>query len=65
MKTRCAPHFPFPLANREMAAEGRMKRKLLALTRLLKDGAAEVVIADGRTENPIFDALAGKGTTIK
>ncbi|XXK29452.1 [LysW]-aminoadipate kinase [Arenicellales bacterium nBUS_45] len=53
------------LANREMAAEGRMKRKLLALTRLLKDGAAEVVIADGRTENPIFDALAGKGTTIK
>ncbi|MHC8598605.1 [LysW]-aminoadipate kinase [Arenicellales bacterium IMCC55707] len=53
------------LASREMAAEGRMKRKLLALTRLLKDGAAEVVIADGRTENPIFDALAGKGTTIK
>lgn len=53
------------LAHREMAAEGRMKRKLLALTRLLKDGAAEVVIADGRTENPIFDALAGKGTTIK
>ena len=53
------------LADREAVAEGRMKRKLLALTRLFKDGAAEVVIADGRTENPIFDALAGKGTTIK
>ena len=53
------------LADREAVAEGRMKRKLLALTRLFKDGAAEVVIADGRTKNPILDALAGKGTTIK
>ena len=53
------------LVDREAITEGRIKRKLLALTRLFKDGAAEVVISDGRTKNPILDALSGKGTTIK
>ena len=52
------------LAGREAAAEGRIKRKLLALTRLLDGGAAEVVIADGRREHPIADALAGMGTHV-
>ena len=45
--------------------EGRMKRKMLALRRLFDAGAAEVVIADGRNEHPVRDALAGEGTTIQ
>ncbi len=50
---------------REAQVEGRMKRKMLALTRLFEDGAAQVIIADGRVEHPIRDALAGKGTVIR
>jgi acetylglutamate kinase len=42
-----------------------MKRKMLALRRLFDAGAAEVVIADGRNEHPVRDALAGQGTTIQ
>lgn len=53
------------LSAREAQVEGRMKRKMLALTRLFEDGAAEVIIADGRVEHPIRDALAGKGTVIR
>lgn len=49
---------------REEQADGRIKRKLLALTRLFSAGAAAVIIADGRTEHPLQDALAGRGTTI-
>ena len=41
-----------------------MKRKILALRKLFENGAAKVIISDGRTENPIKDALAGKGTVI-
>ncbi len=52
------------LARREREVEGRMRRKLLALTRLLDAGATEVIISDGRVEHPIHDALAGKGTRI-
>ena len=50
---------------REQKMEGRMKRKLLALRRLLESGATEVIISDGRTAHPIKDALAGKGTVIQ
>ena len=53
------------LEDREAAVEGRMKRKILALRRLFDAGAAKVIIADGRTEHPVLDALAGKGTTIQ
>ncbi|MEO8666162.1 MAG: [LysW]-aminoadipate kinase [Ignavibacteria bacterium] len=53
------------LIKREESDEGRMKRKMLALRKLFEDGAAEIIIADGRTENPVKDALAGKGTIIK
>jgi acetylglutamate/LysW-gamma-L-alpha-aminoadipate kinase len=42
-----------------------MKRKILALRRLFDAGVSEVVIADGRTERPLLDALAGKGTTVR
>jgi acetylglutamate/LysW-gamma-L-alpha-aminoadipate kinase len=50
---------------REQQVEGRMKRKMLALKRLLESGATRVIIGDGRTEKPISDALAGKGTVIQ
>ena len=53
------------LERREQQVEGRMKRKMLALGRLMRDGASKVIISDGRTERPISDALAGKGTIIQ
>ena len=53
------------LERREQQVEGRIKRKLLALRRLLDAGASKVVIGDGRTDSPIRDALAGKGTTVQ
>jgi acetylglutamate/LysW-gamma-L-alpha-aminoadipate kinase len=52
------------LARREQEVEGRMRRKLLALTRLLDAGATDVIISDGRVGHPILDALAGKGTRV-
>ena len=53
------------LERRESQVEGRMKRKMLALRRLFEAGATELVIGDGRTEHPVRDALAGKGTRIR
>ncbi|MFZ1320234.1 MAG: [LysW]-aminoadipate kinase [Ignavibacteria bacterium] len=53
------------LFEKEEKSEGRMKRKMLALKKLFEEGAAEVYISDGRTENPIKDALENKGTLIK
>ena len=53
------------LKEREASVEGRMKRKMLALGRLFDAGAAEVIIADGRVAHPVYDALSGKGTSIK
>ncbi len=52
------------LLRREEQVEGRMKRKMLALRQLFESGAVRVIITDGRTEHPIKDALAGKGTVI-
>ena len=52
------------LQQREASVEGRIKRKLLALTKLCQGGKTRVIIADGRTENPIKSALAGAGTHI-
>jgi acetylglutamate/LysW-gamma-L-alpha-aminoadipate kinase len=45
-------------------AEGRMKKKVLGASEALGLGVGKVVFADGRTENPIQDALNGKGTVI-
>jgi acetylglutamate/LysW-gamma-L-alpha-aminoadipate kinase len=45
-------------------AEGRMKKKVLGASEALNLGVAKVIFADGRTEHPLADALAGKGTTI-
>ena len=50
---------------REQRLEGRIKRKMLALRKLLEAGAGEIIIADGRVEHPVRDALDGKGTRIR
>jgi acetylglutamate/LysW-gamma-L-alpha-aminoadipate kinase len=55
---------PAQLHAREAAVEGRIKRKLLALTRLCQGGKTRVIIADGRVEQPVSKALAGAGTHI-
>jgi acetylglutamate/LysW-gamma-L-alpha-aminoadipate kinase len=49
---------------REATVEGRIKRKLLALTRLCQGGKTSVIIADGRGEQPVINAHAGAGTHI-
>lgn len=56
---------PAELEAREARVEGRIKRKLLALTRLCRGGKTRVIIADGRVEHPIADALNGNGTIIE
>jgi acetylglutamate/LysW-gamma-L-alpha-aminoadipate kinase len=45
-------------------AEGRMKKKVLGASEALGLGVGKVVFADGRIENPVAGALAGKGTVI-
>jgi acetylglutamate/LysW-gamma-L-alpha-aminoadipate kinase len=52
------------LQRRETSVEGRIKRKLLALTKLFKGGKTRVIIADGRCDQPILKALDGAGTHI-
>lgn len=47
------------------AAQGRMKKKVLGAEEALNGGVTKVIIADGRTEHPVVDALAGKGTVIQ
>jgi acetylglutamate/LysW-gamma-L-alpha-aminoadipate kinase len=51
--------------NWEAKASGRFKRKLNAIKKLLEDSSTRVIISDGRTEQPLTDALAGKGTIIQ
>ncbi len=50
---------------REQQVEGRMRRKILAIRKLFEQGVGRVVIADGRVEHPVADALSGKGTVIE
>jgi len=45
-------------------AQGRMKKKILGSQEALLGGVGQVIIADGRVENPISNALAGNGTVI-
>jgi len=47
------------------AAQGRMKKKVLGAEEAFKGGVSRVVIADGRIQNPITNALAGNGTVIE
>ncbi len=53
------------LHDREARVEGRIKRKLLALTKLCQGGKTRVIIADGRGEKPVINALDGAGTHIQ
>ncbi len=53
------------LLKREAQARGRFKRKLLAIRKMLENGAVRVIIADGRVEHPVKEALNGKGTIIQ
>lgn len=52
------------LALREQQVEGRMKRKMHALNKLALGSVREIIIADGRVEHPVRDALNGGGTWI-
>ena len=53
------------LAAASEAAQGRMKKKVLGAEEALKGGVRRVIIADGRIQNPISNALAGNGTVIE
>ena len=53
------------LAAASEAAQGRMKKKVLGAEEALKGGVSRVIIADGRIQNPISNALAGNGTVIE
>jgi acetylglutamate/LysW-gamma-L-alpha-aminoadipate kinase len=46
-------------------AKGRMKRKILGAVEALQDGVGQVIIADGRVEQPLRRALAGQGTVLR
>jgi [amino group carrier protein]-L-2-aminoadipate 6-kinase len=46
-------------------AEGRMKKKVLGAQEALQGNVGRVIIADGRVENPISNALGGSGTLIQ
>ena len=59
------PHVPANQLESAMEwAQGRMKRKVLGVQEALKGGVSEVIIADGRTEHPILEALNGSGTVF-
>lgn len=45
-------------------AKGRMKKKLMAVREALAGGVRRVVLGDARLEQPVRQALAGRGTTI-
>ncbi len=47
------------------AAKGRMKKKVLGAEEALNGGVRRVIIADGRIQNPITNALSGNGTVIE
>ncbi len=46
-------------------AAGRMKQKLLAVSKALECGIDEAVLADGRTSEPLKKALRGEGTVFR
>lgn len=46
-------------------AQGRMKKKVLGAEEALRSGVRRVIIADGRIQHPISNALRGNGTVIQ
>ena len=59
-------HIPLDRADfyMERFAQGRMKKKVLGAVEALKQGVGRVIITDGRVEQPISRAMAGRGTVI-
>lgn len=60
---RQLPQSQLPAASE--SAQGRMKKKVLGAEEALKGGVRRVIIADGRVERPISNALSGNGTVIQ
>ncbi|PKO21481.1 MAG: acetylglutamate kinase [Chloroflexi bacterium HGW-Chloroflexi-1] len=48
----------------ESLAQGRMKKKLLAVREALAAGVPQVILGDSRRANPLRAALAGEGTVL-
>jgi acetylglutamate/LysW-gamma-L-alpha-aminoadipate kinase len=46
-------------------AHGRMKKKVLGAEEALQGGVSRVIVADGRVEKPISNALSSNGTVIQ
>lgn len=46
-------------------AKGMMKKKVMGAVEALDSGVQRVIFADARIENPIQNALSGKGTVIR
>jgi acetylglutamate/LysW-gamma-L-alpha-aminoadipate kinase len=55
---------PPAMADLEAAAEGFMRRKVMATTEALEGGATEVIIADANADSPVTGALKGGGTHV-
>jgi acetylglutamate/LysW-gamma-L-alpha-aminoadipate kinase len=55
---------PEQLGRAEEAAQGRMKKKILAAREALAAGVSAVILADSRRPDPVQAALAGEGTVI-
>jgi acetylglutamate/LysW-gamma-L-alpha-aminoadipate kinase len=47
------------------AAQGRMKKKVLACRSALESGVGEVILGDARVTHPIHAALSGAGTHLR
>ncbi|RMF82309.1 MAG: [LysW]-aminoadipate kinase [Chloroflexi bacterium] len=45
-------------------AQGRMKRKVVGTREALEGGVRQVILADGRVQNPVQRALDGEGTVF-
>jgi [amino group carrier protein]-L-2-aminoadipate 6-kinase len=49
----------------EERSQGRIKRKLHAISRTLDEYPTRVILSDGRASHPVRDALDGNGTVIE
>jgi len=53
------------IAEHMSLAKGRMKKKIIGTIEALQQGVSRVVLSDARMQNPITQALEGKGTVIQ
>ena len=59
-------HMNFSELRRKAAAsKGRFRRKLMALSEMADTGCEEIIVADGRVDQPLHSALSGLGTMIR